>query len=345
NNFIVRLGGNNADTADRNGFAVLYGRFTNATSARLRAGLLPGTDLGALLGNTAPDGAATASWPGTIYHLRQLSGAKPNQVLTPFIVAFAVDFAAGTFELPSTVLVPTTPDRVNSIRVAGRFGSHVEAVDGAVPPATPTRLPLGVLGGNVYHKTGFNGEVPHALQGLIGAEGAVGVFISSTNDSIFGGFVARNAPVLVNHAGYISQNSNLQTEGSGTADFVQGLENGLDITNVNFMESSTNVCGISSGRACIANTPVRLGGNNADETDPSGFALFYGNNHETQLTNPVYRVGLLSGTDVGFALPALAPDGTASAVWSGQVHMTEGASGGTITPQDLTLTVNYTART
>ncbi len=345
NNFIVRLGGDNTDIDDTDGFALIYGRFTNGTSARLRAGLLPKTDLGAFLGNTAPDGAATASWPGTIYHLRQLSGAKPNQVLTPFIVAFAVDFAAGTFELPSTVLVPTTPDRVNTIRVAGRFGSHVEAVNGA---ATPTRLPVGVLGGNAYHKTGFNNEVPHALQGLIGAEGAVGVFISSTSDSIFGGFVARNAPVPVNHAGYISQNSDLQTEGNGTADFVQGLENGLDVTNVNFaaVGSDGTASSCASLGGCIDNYPVRLGGNNADTTDPSGFALFFGNGDATDgVGNRIYRVGLLSGTDVGVALPLLAPDGTATALWSGKVHTTVDSTGGTITPHNLTLTVNYTART
>ncbi|MCA8835495.1 MAG: hypothetical protein K8953_10475, partial [Proteobacteria bacterium] len=340
NNFIVRLGGDNTDTADRNGFALLYGRFTSGSSARLRAGLLPGTDLGALLGNVAPDGAATASWPGTIYHLRQLSGAKPNQVLTPFIVAFSVDFAAGTFELPSTVLVPTTPDRVNTIRVAGRFGSHVEAVNNA---ATPARLPVGVLGGNAYHKTGFNNEIPHALQGLIGAEGAVAVFRSSTDQSIFGGFVARNAPVPVNHAGYISQNSDLQTEITGpAADFVRGLENGLDVTNVNFTNTGSSCANIG---ACIENYPVRLGGNNADKNDLSGFALFLGNGHATNPSgNRIYRVGLLSGTDVGVALPALAPDGTATALWSGKVHTTLNSTGGTITPYDLTLTVNYTTR-
>ena len=186
------------------------------------------------------------------------------------------------------------------------------------------------------------------MQGLIGTEGAVGVFeLGGTNTDI-GGFVARNAPVLVNHEVYLARFSSLQPtqpSASKVSEFVQGLTNGLDVTNINFTENNSNGCGSSGSIGCINNYLVKLGGNNADRNDPSGFALFYGNNHRTEVTNPIYRVGLLSGTDVGVALPALAPDGTASAVWSGQVHMTEGASGGTITPQNLTLTVNYTART
>nr|MCA8833793.1 hypothetical protein [Pseudomonadota bacterium] len=339
-NLIIRLGGNNTDTADTDGFAMIYGRLNAGSSVRVRAGLLPVTDLGALLGNTAPDGAATANWPGTIYHSRHLSGTNPNQVLTPFTVAFAVDFAAGTFELPNTVLANRGLSNQQTIRVAGRFGSHVEAVDGA---ATPARLPVGVLGGTVYYQNGpSNGAFGHALQGLIGAEGAVGVFAVSSTSAEVGGFVARNAPVPVNHAGYIAQHSDLQTEGNGTADFVRGLENGLDVSNVNFINTGSSCAGIGG---CIENYLVRLGGNNADTDDPSGFALFLGNGHATNpSTNRIYRVGLLSGTDVGAGLPPLAPDGTATALWSGKVHTTLDSTGGTITPHDLTLTVNYTTR-
>ena len=340
-NLIVRLGGDNTDTADTDGLAMIYGRLNAGSSVRVRAGLLPGTDLGASFGTVAPDGVITANWPGTIYHSRQVRGTAPNQVLAPFIVAFTVDFAAGTFVLPDTVLANRGLSNEQTIRVAGRFGEHAEAVE--------ARLPEGVLGGKVYYQNGpSNAAVEHVLQGLIGTEGAVGVFeLGGTNTDI-GGFVARNAPVLVNHEVYLKRFSSLQPtqpSASKVSEFVQGLTNGLDTTNINFTENNSNGCGSSGSIGCIDNYLAKLGGNNADPTDPSGFALFYGNNHRTEVTNPIYRVGLLSGTDVGVALPALAPDGTASAVWSGQVHMTEGASGGTITPQDLTLTVNYTART
>ena len=345
-NLIVRLGGDNTDTADTDGLAMIYGRLNAGSSVRVRAGLLPGTDLGASFGTVAPDGVITANWPGTIYHSRQVRGTAPNQVLAPFIVAFTVDFAAGTFVLPDTVLVNRGLSNEQTIRVAGRFGSHAEAVNRAT---TPARLPVGVLGGTVYYQNGpSNAAVEHVLQGLIGTEGAVGVFeLGGTNTDI-GGFVARNAPVLVNHEVYLARFSSLQPtqpSASKVSEFVQGLTNGLDVTNINFTENNSNGCGSSGSIGCINNYLVKLGGNNADRNDPSGFALFYGNNHRTEVTNPIYRVGLLSGTDVGVALPALAPDGTASAVWNGQVHMTEGASGGTITPQNLTLTVNYTART
>ncbi len=339
NNLIARLGGNNADDTDTDGIALFYGRFTNGTSARLRAGLLPGTDLGASFGNVASDGATTANWPGTIYHTRHVSGAKPNQVFTPFRVAFAVDFAAGTFELPRTVLVPGEPSLITTIRVAGRFGEHAEAVE--------ARLPLGVLGGIAYHQIGINPEIPHDVQGLIGTEGAVGVFRNSTRSS-FGGFVARAVPARVNHAGYLAQNPTLRTTASGNTAFVQGLANSLDTSGVNFITPASH-CANNSRTGCIENYLARLNGDNADINDPSGFAFFHGNSSPTRPFNdPIYRIGLLSGTDVGFALPALAPDGTASAVWRGKLHTTVAASSvieEQIPKHNLALTVNYSNRT
>ena len=331
-NFIARLGGDNADTTDRNGFALIFGRFEGGSTARLRAGLLPDTDVGAPLGNVAPDGAATANWPGTIYHLFQRSGTEPNVVLTPFSVVFNVDFAAGTLALANTTLSGENTS-AHIIRVEGRFGSHAEAVDRA---ATPAALPAGVLGGKVYYKNGAEAEVEHDLQGLIGAEGAVGVFRVLEPQFTFGGFVARNAPVPVNHEVYLARFSSLQPEKSGPSEFVRGLANGLDTTNVNFETSGT------CATACVDNYTARLGGNNAD---PSGFSFFYGNGDATDTSaSGIYRIGLLSGTDVGVALPVLAPNGMASAKWNGKLHTTLGASGGTITPQNLTLTVNYTNR-
>ena len=107
----------------RNGFALMFGRFEGGSTARLRAGLLPDTDVGAFLGTVAPDGATTANWPGTIYHLLQRSGTEPDVVLTPFAVAFAVDFAAGTLVLANTTLSGASTS-AHIIRVEGRFGSH-----------------------------------------------------------------------------------------------------------------------------------------------------------------------------------------------------------------------------
>ncbi len=335
-NFIVRLGGDNTDTADRNGFALIYGRLIDSGggSARSRVGLLPGTDLGASFGNVAPDGAMTATWPGSIYYSTVISGTAPNRLVVPFNVAFAVDFAAGTFVLADTVL-----PNAQTISVAGRFGEHAEALDRA---ATPVRLPAGVLGGNAY----INGN-RHVLQGLIGTEGAVGIFARNAPSFAVGGFVARNAPVPVNHAGYLSAYNTLQETAFPHSSFVRGLEDGLDVSNVNFaaLGGSEGTSSSSCATECVETYLVRLGGNNANAADPSGFAFFYGNGDATNVfASPIYRVGLLSGTDVGFALPELAPDGTATAAWSGKVHTTLDATGGTITPHDLTLTVNYATR-
>ncbi len=341
-NFIVRLGGDNADTADTDGFAMIYGRLINSggSSVRVRAGLLPGTDVGAFLGNVAFDGATTANWPGTIYHSRQIRGALPNKVLAPFNVAFTVDFAAGTFVLPDTVLANRGLSNQQTISVAGRFGEHAEAVE--------AQLPEGVLGGKVYYTNGSNVAVEHALQGLIGTKGAVGVFeLGGTNTDI-GGLVARNAPVLVNHAVYLAQNTDLGLSTNTNSAFVRGLDNGsgLDKSGVNFTANDVVSTCQSNTTKCILEHTLRLGGDNADTNDPSGLAIFYGNRSPTNVhASGAYRVGLLSGTDVGIALPALAPNGTATAEWSGKLYATRDATDGIIPLQDLTLTVDYTART
>ncbi len=337
-NFIVRLGGDNTDTADTDGFALIYGRLINTGggSARARVGLLPGTDVGAYFDNVAPDGAMTATWPGTIYYSTVISGTAPNRVITPLSVAFSVDFAEGTFELPSTVL-----PNAQTISVAGRFGEHTEAVDRATPTAAP--LPRGVLGGNAHI-----GGVQHVLQGLIGTEGAVGVFAVGPQTFAVGGFVAQNAPVLVNHAVYLAQNADLRLSTSTNSAFVRGLDNGsgLDKSSVNFTANDVASSCQSNNTKCILEHTLRLGGNNDDRNDPSGLALFYGNRSPTNVNaGGAYRVGLLSGTDVGFALPLLAPNGMATAEWSGKLLATRDATDGTITPRDLTLTVDYTNRT
>ena len=339
-NLIVRLSGDNTDIADTDGFAMIYGRLNAGSSVRVRAGLLPGTDVGAFFGNVAFDGATTANWPGTIYHSRQIRGTNPNKVLAPFNVAFTVDFAAGTFVLPDTVLANRGLSNQQTISVAGRFGEHAEAVE--------AQLPEGVLGGKVYYTNGSNAVVEHALQGLIGTEGAVGVFeLGGTNTDI-GGFVARNAPVLVNHASYLAQNTDLQLTTNTNSAFVRGLDNGsgLDTSGVNFTANDVVSSCQSNTTKCILEHTLRLGGNNADTNDPSGLAIFYGNRSPTNVNaGGAYRVGLLSGTDVGLALPSLAPDGRATAQWSGKLYATRDATDGIIPLQDLTLTVDYTART
>ncbi|MGU9964115.1 MAG: hypothetical protein ACNYPD_08520 [Candidatus Halichondribacter symbioticus] len=347
-NFIVRLGGNNTDTNDTDGFALIYGRLIDSGggSARARAGLLPGTDLGASFGNVAPDGATTANWPGTLYYSTQLSGTAPTRVVVPFNVVFNVDFAAGTFLLPDTILSNRGQSNQQTIKVEGRFGSHVEAVDRA---ETPAPLPPGVLGGFVNYQNGLNTSAfRHDLQGLIGTEGAVGIFRVGNPNFTIGGFVAQNTPVPVNHAGYLTAYPSLRVRTPNStlkSSFVQGLENSLDISNVNFKAESDSGTISSCATECVETYLVRLGGNNANAADLSGFAFFYGNNHSTNINGgEAYRVGLLSGTDVGNALPELAPDGRATAVWSGKVHTTLDATDGTITPRDLTLTVNYATR-
>ncbi len=345
-NLIVRLGGNNTDTDDTDGFVLIRGRTINGSDSRIRAGLLPRTDLGATLGNVAPDGATTANWPGTLYYSNLISGTAPTRVVVPFNVVFNVDFTAGTFLLPDTILSNRGQSNQQTIRVEGRFGEHAQAVDRATP--TPQPLPRGVLGGFVNYQNGMNtAAFGHDLQGLIGTKGAVGIFRVGGPNFTIGGFVARNTPVPVNHAGYLTAYPSLQQTAVPHSSFVRGLEDGLDVSNVNFdaVGGSEGTSPSACAPECVETYLVRLGGNNANAADLNGFAFFHGNGDATNpFASRIYRVGLLSGTDVGVALPELAPDGTATAQWSGKVHTTLDATDGTITPHDLTLTVNYATR-
>ena len=163
------------------------------------------------------------------------------------------------------------------------------------------------------------------LTGLIGQEGAVGVFVADDDaagtSSYAGGFVAAYAPpvpFMPNHATFKTYYADSARTASGrrlhptpttttaTAAFLEGTATGLDMTGLTFPLGGN-----------FMPVAVRL---KEEATGDNGFALVYG----TAIAggNVRFRAGLLSGTDLG---PALS--GTSTANWTGSLHWTNTVSG------------------
>ena len=154
-----------------NGFALMFGETTDGDD-RYRAGLLSGTDLGApLLAQPT-----NANWEGSVY----VSSHLDSQTDLPMEVdlTLAVNFSAGTIR--TSTAVTTAPSETIAISGEFRAGSNF------------TSLPLGVLGGTVTYNIGGTEHTPLPLIGLIGVEGAIGVFhgdsASGTDIDMVGGF-------------------------------------------------------------------------------------------------------------------------------------------------------------
>ncbi len=164
---VVRLG--EASNGDH-GFALMYG--DDSGNARLRAGLLSGTDLGAVL-----DNPPVTAWSGTIYtSLNVVPGSPPTSIP----LTLTVNFNAG--EINTTTPATHGDPNQSELVVNGRFGSiH--------------RLPDGILGGTVDYALFGNPPINGMrLIGLIGADGVIGVFAGSNGATAIGGLQARPNP-------------------------------------------------------------------------------------------------------------------------------------------------------
>ncbi len=161
------------------GFALLFGR-TNAgdgNQVRYRAGLLSGTNLGAPLFGAPTD----ATWEGEVYVSRHVTdvrlGNLDRMAPLPVELTLTVDFSAGT--IGTTTAVTTAVSE--TIEISGQFraGSN-----------NPT-LPLGILGGTVTYNDGVTAHTDLPLIGLIGVEGAIGIFHGADAIDMVGGFAVK----------------------------------------------------------------------------------------------------------------------------------------------------------
>ncbi len=312
------------------GFAI----FNN--SKQFYAGILAGTNLGAPL----MDGGGTLTWKGafrTIGTYRDSTTGRPREE--------ASFRRTSNFELEITF-------GADSRDVVGSVGS-IEAFQQIATGEAANRYYLiegtfdasGYITGTVNLGAFTNGDRTTTrasngiLTGLIGKNGAVGTFISNPIDTSIttgehafaynGGFAVAPPPTLPKYSTFVefygarSDTRELHATHPATTDggrFIEGTETGLVTANF-------NLTGKGYGPAV-----VRLGEVASDHADyDSGFAVM--RSHENR-----YRVGLLSGTDLGAAL-----DSTVTANWSGKIYRLTHTinTGDALTSDDLTLTVDF----
>ncbi len=160
-----------ADSTDStSGFAARYIRTSDTTYTY--AGLLSGTNVGAPFTDA---NQPAAEWTA----IAQMTNSMPTP---PFTLDVVFTGGAGTIKTKSgeSIMLPDDNDSVadNTIAIDGQFGSN------------------GVIYGNVVlnSDTAFITNAPLTLSGLIGANGAVGVFGGVDGSAFAGGFVARPNP-------------------------------------------------------------------------------------------------------------------------------------------------------
>ena len=166
-----KLGG---DTNSPDGFVLANGALASGFAKRVRAGILSGTSLGPLV-----SADVNGLWTGTanVAYTHSVTGAN---TLRSFALNLEVDFAAGTIRTVTKALSGS-----DGLLISGVFGDN-EGID----------LPPGILGGEVTYQFQANGNDPEnanlPLIGLIGGDGAIGVFTKTSGAySYAGGFTAQ----------------------------------------------------------------------------------------------------------------------------------------------------------
>ena len=120
-----------------------------------RSGILLGTDLGRPLTGNEMD----ANWSGKLYVTRHVNASDENKPIA-IDLELAVNFSAGTIRTANAVT--TAPNE--TVAINGTFG------------AGDFTLPAGIMGGTVSYNDGTSEHTGLPLIGLIGEDGAIGVF-------------------------------------------------------------------------------------------------------------------------------------------------------------------------
>ncbi|MGU9962827.1 MAG: hypothetical protein ACNYPD_01840 [Candidatus Halichondribacter symbioticus] len=284
---VVKLRG---DESSSNGFAFVSGNITpNAANERFRVGLLSDTNVGAVF-VTAPE---LLTWTGSIHMLTE-AGVKKTAKST-----FTLNFGDGTLTTPD-LAIGTDSD---TIRIAGtfKFGTTINS-----------RLSAGILGGSaVFTRSAVETELP--LIGLIGANGAIGVFHADTLG--VGGFEAGPPPPAApGEAAYWLENAVQLMEPDNPANTSTIA---LTIPTVALVTGATNPYGFITAGATELNltdatqtSALKLGDITGNDNNTSGFAI-----GQIGIETDIRRhVGILDGTNVGAPLPLSA---SITGKWSG----------------------------
>ncbi len=307
----VRKGGLDLDGEAADGVASFGSTYNNRYG--YHAGILSTTDLGKPL---TAESAPTGEWKG-IFETTGPSRFKTKQDFT-----LTVTFTAGQDHVGEVDAFVINNSGSDYYHLTGNFDDN------------------GIIKGDVdfgRFRNGNSGEkgtgtrYPGRLQGLIGEQGAVGVFIFGTTNSArgnyAGGFVAR--PAATTFSDWVNSFDDAlptspSTGSSAKNQFLKGGKTGL---------SNIGVTGVIRNSLNLADATFggnRLGGDSVD-----GVAFFRGT-HSGGAKH--YYAGILSGTDLG----GLITQTTGSANWKGSIQPITGlTSNNQLSAVDFTLTVNF----
>ncbi len=285
----VRAGGDATD-----GFAI-YRPFR--TGEIHNVGILSTTRLGAPLPNTI----AKAQWPG---RLHERSG---TDAITTSPITLTVDFSTGS----------------GTGTITGRNGVNRDGLY----EITASYSDIGVISGTIIRTASdaITGADTGQITGLIGAEGAVGVFRNhaSSKVSFVGGFVAL-PPIIVNYAQWVVAAS--PTDTPTPNEFLKGVPNGL------MGVARSDIGGFTSTLASAskhADTHILNAGDAGD-----GFAIYRPDRDDT-----IHNVGMFSTTSLGAPLS----ETVTNALWPGE--FLDRAGTGLIISSNIILNVNFNAGT
>ena len=267
----------------------------DATGSVHNVGIYSTTNLGAPLPNTI----ASAQWAGLL-HERSGTGPFSSHPIT-LTVGFSTGAGTGT--------------------IHGKNG-----VDGLYE-LVASYSDIGVISGTIIRtaKSGdtITGADTGRITGLIGADGAVGVFRSNlgTTVSFVGGFLAQ-PPLTVDYTDWVAAAN--PTDAPMPNEFLKGTRNGLMGTTRLEIGGLTNIAANVHNHA---STHILDAGDAGD-----GFAVY-----RATKTGSVHNAGILSTTDLGAPLT-----GTITNVqWPGSLLTRVVETGGLTIPSLITLNINF----
>ncbi len=284
------------------GFAIAGGLIDNGGTDVYKqyVGLLSGTDLGAPL----RDDAHSGRWDAKVFIRVSVSEAGNHNILIHQDFKLDVNFRAKTLtsfytrnDGGGSILYFNDSDseflRHPQFRIVnGKFTAN------------------GVIYGTVRLYAGQSNSLG-TLTGLIGQDGAVGIFASNDNRQAdyVGGFVAKPRALTQNFAKWVDS---FDAGGVNAAETLQssGFSNSARIS-ADFIKLDRTDKILIHGRA-LDTTVVRLNETPGRDGYESGFAYAYSDTSLLQL-----YVGLLPATDVGRSLPLISSP--INTVWTGRI--------------------------
>ncbi len=269
----------------------------DATGSVHNVGIYSTTRLGAPLSNTI----AEAQWSG---RLDERSG---TDAITTSPITLTVGFSTGAGT--GTITGKNGENRLGLYEISASYND------------------IGVITGTIIrtNKPGeaITGANTGTISGLIGADGAVGVFRNhgSSTVSFVGGFLALPPPIA-NYAQWVATAD--PTDAPTPNQFLKGTRNGLMGT------TRLEIGGFLSTAANVNNHASTHILNEGDAGD--SFAVY-----RATKTGSVHNVGILSTTDLGAPLT----DTITNVQWPGSLLTRVVETGGLTIPSLITLNINF----